>query len=272
VKPRGSSILAIILLAVLFPACGNAGTICTIVADADHERLVLEEGDCRTRVTPASTFKLPLALMGYDTGILVDEHAPRLPYRKEYVDWGGDAWRQPTDPKRWLKYSVVWYSRQLTRSMGQERIEGYLSSFKFGNADFSGDPGKNNGLDRAWLSSSLEISPEEQIAFLRKFVNRTLPVSMNAHDLLEKTVEQTRLAKGWVAWGKTGSAYPRKQDGGFDRSRAYGWYVGWARNGSRTIVFARLIQDDSRQQVSAGVRARQSLLDDLPLLGEPMLR
>ncbi|ASX27927.1 hypothetical protein BA173_03570 [Rickettsia sp. MEAM1 (Bemisia tabaci)] len=52
--------------------------------------------------------------------------------------------------------------------------------FSYGNQDTSGDKGKNNGLTNAWLSSSLEISPEEQIAFLQKLAADQLPVSLKA--------------------------------------------------------------------------------------------
>ena len=73
-------------------------------------KTLVEEGDCTGRVTPASTFKVPLAVMGFDAGVLTDAHAPVLTIRPGEPDWLGDAWRQPTDPTRWMKYSVVWYS------------------------------------------------------------------------------------------------------------------------------------------------------------------
>src|SRR6185437_16999365 len=88
----------------------QARTICTLVVDAKTGKAVAEQGDCATRVTPASTAKIAFAVMGYDAGFLKTEHDPTLPYKPGYVDWGGAAWRQPTDPVRWLKYSVVWFS------------------------------------------------------------------------------------------------------------------------------------------------------------------
>ncbi|MGA9222687.1 MAG: penicillin-binding transpeptidase domain-containing protein, partial [Pseudomonas graminis] len=87
-----------------------AGTICTIVADAKNGEVLLEEGDCRSRVTPASTFKIAISLMGFDTAFLQNEHSPTLPYRPGGPDWGGAAWLEPTDAARWFQYSVVWFS------------------------------------------------------------------------------------------------------------------------------------------------------------------
>ncbi len=63
----------------------------------------MQEGDCATRVTPASTFKIAISLMGFDSGFLKDAHTPTLPYREGYVDWGGAEWLKPTDPTRWIK-------------------------------------------------------------------------------------------------------------------------------------------------------------------------
>ena len=245
----------------------QAATICTAMADAGTGAVLLQEGNCIERVTPASTFKIALSLMGYDAGFLKDEHKPSLPYRQGYVDWGGDAWRQDTDPSRWMQYSVVWYSQQITQALGAERFQKYAKALRYGNADVSGDPGKDNSLERSWISSSLKISPLEQLGFLRKLVNYQLPVSKHA---MQETHRLTRLADvdGWQVHGKTGAAFPRKMDGSFDEARGYGWFVGWASKGERSIVFARLVQDEQKGLQSAGLRTRAAMLKELPALLE----
>ena len=233
-------------------------------ADAASGDVLLEEGDCRSRVTPASTFKIALSLIGYDAGYLTGITTPVLPYRQGYPDWGGKNWTQPTDPQRWMKYSVVWYSQQITGALGGDRIERYLSAFGYGNADFAGDPGRNNGLERAWISSSLKIAPSEQVTFLRALVNRGLPVVPDAIDKTMAIVETVAVGNGWLVSGKTGTAYPRMADGSFDRARGWGWFVGWAKKGNRTVVFARLNQDERREKGSAGIRARTAFLEQWP--------
>lgn len=260
--------LPFLTMALLIPALlpAHAKTICTIVADAASGKVLREEGDCKTRYTPASTTKIAFAVMGFDSGFLKDAHSPTLPFKEGYADWLGDVWKQPTDPARWLKYSVVWYSQLITHELGEKRLEQYAAKFGFGNADFSGDPGKNNGLDRAWISSSLKISPEEQVTFLRKLVNRTLPVSPDVFDKTYESVEVTPASGGWSVHGKTGSAFPRKADGSFDRARAYGWFVGWAEKGDRTVIFARLDQDEKKQPGGGGRRVREVFLKELPEL------
>ena len=261
-----SALISFLPLAFSLSATAQAATICTAIADAASGTVVMQEGNCIDRVTPASTFKIALSLMGYDAGFLKDQHAPRLPYKQTYVDWGGDAWRQDTDPARWMQYSVVWYSQQITQSLGAARFQKYTRSLGYGNADVSGDPGKDNSLERSWISSSLKISPLEQLGFLRKLVNRQLPVSRQAMD---QTASLTRLADlpgGWQLHGKTGAAFPRKADGSADEAHGYGWFVGWASKGERTFVFARLVQDEQAGQQSAGLRTREAMIRELPAM------
>ncbi|WP_419410013.1 hypothetical protein [Primorskyibacter sp. 2E107] len=50
-----------------FPARA-AATVCILIADADTADILLDEGDCRSRTTPASTFKVPVAVMPVTRG------------------------------------------------------------------------------------------------------------------------------------------------------------------------------------------------------------
>ncbi|WP_339763428.1 class D beta-lactamase [uncultured Hoeflea sp.] len=244
----------------------QARQVCMIVATTAGD-IVHEQGDCRSRVTPASTFKVALSLIGFDTGVLTGAHHPVMDFRKGDPAWGGEAWLRPTDPASWLKYSVVWYSQRITRDLGEQTLTRYAQAFGYGNADFSGDAGKNNGLERAWIASSLKISPAEQVMFLGKLVAHRLPVSADALETTEAIMDR-RVAGDWTVSGKTGAAYPRLADGSFDRSHGWGWYVGWARRADQTLVFARLDQDQKRQPGSPGLRTRDALLGAWPALAD----
>lgn len=146
-KLRGIVISMILAGSACAPA--QAATICTVIADAKSGNFLIRQGNCDERFTPASTFKVALSLMGYDSGFLRDEHKPTLPYREGYPDWGGENWKEPTDATRWMKYSVVWFSQVMAQSLGAQQFATYATKFDYGNADVSGDPGKDNGLERA---------------------------------------------------------------------------------------------------------------------------
>lgn len=261
--------LAAIAFGCAVPA--QAKTLCTIIADADSGQILLQQGDCESRVTPASTFKVPLAVMGFDAGFLADERSPSFPFREGYPDWV-EAWKRDTDPTSWMKHSVVWYSQEIARSLGVSQLETYASAFGYGNAAFAGDPGRDNALERAWISSSLKISPVEQVGFLRRLYNRDLPVGDRALDMTHRIVESWTAGGGWNVHGKTGSAFPRNADGSFNYGRGWGWFVGWAKKGNDTFVFARLNQDEKRVRGPAGLRARDAFLEEFPALAGSLAR
>jgi beta-lactamase class D len=257
-------------IAVIASVSGAASAppdnICTVLADASTGAILRQEGECDRPVPPASTFKIPIALMGYDAGFLKDETTPKLPFKEGYPDWI-ESWRADTDPAAWMQNSVVWYSQQVTQTLGKGKFEGYVTAFGYGNADVSGDKDKDNGLTRAWLSSSLRISPLEQIDFLTKVVGRKLPVSAHAYEMTEAILTEYELPNGWTVRGKTGAGFPVKADGTPDRQKPIGWYVGWARKDGRTVVFARLKENSEPQKMSPGLGSRDELLEVLP----PML-
>lgn len=65
------------------------------------------------RISPCSTFKITLSLIGYDAGILIDETTPTWDFQDGYDDWLA-SWRAPLTPKSWMQYSCVWYSKVLS--------------------------------------------------------------------------------------------------------------------------------------------------------------
>ena len=244
-----------------WPADTSTPFGCTSLLDAASGKQLVRQGQCAERITPASTFNIAVSLMGYDSGVLQDEHTPRLPYKPGYPAWGPN-WKTATDPDSWLKNSVVWYAQQVTSTLGAERFGRYIHSFGYGNQDVSGDAGKNNGLTLSWISSSLKLSPDEQTAFLSKIVNRSLPVTQHAYDMTMRIMPSEALANGWLIHGKTGTASAALPDGSRDAQHQYGWYVGWAQKGQRTIVFTRMAQLD-RKKGNAGARVKQAMLREL---------
>ncbi len=276
-RPRVGRILAIAALACVFaaslafqpalawrsvPAASQAPFSCTMMVDAASGEQLARDGHCDERVTPASTFNIPVALMGFDSGILRGEHAPVLPFKTGYPSYNA-SWRAATDPTSFLQNSVLWYAQQVTAGLGAARLHQYVQRFDYGNGNMGGDPGKDNGVTQAWVSSSLRISPLEQVRFLRQVANRELPLSAHAYDMTERIMPKQTLANGWEVVGKTGTASALLPNGNEDATRQYGWYVGWAKKGQRTVVFARLMLDAKQESGMGGARAREAMLGQL---------
>jgi beta-lactamase class D len=252
---RVSAIIMAIVVGVAVQA--SAAATCTLVVDATTGAALVHTGDrCEQPLTPASTFKIPLSLIGFDSGILRDADRPAWPYKEEYQAWIED-WKRTTTPQTWLRDSVVWYSQELTRALGEEKFHKYVEALRYGNRDVSG------GLTTAWLSSTLRISAVEQVSFVRRMVQRQLPVSRDAIDRT-MAIMPMQESGGWRISGKTGTGFQRRPDGTNDPDRQVGWFVGWARRDGRVLVFARLIEDERREDSRAGLRARDTLAADWP--------
>lgn len=227
-----------------------------VVADVATRAILLRQGACDRRFTPASTFKVPLALIGFDSGILQDAHHPAWEYRPELQAPERD--RKTVDPTVWLRDSVVWYSQEITRKLGMEDFRRYVDLLGYGNRNLSG----KDALTRAWLDSSLALSPEEQVGFVLGLLHRDFPVSEHAYAMTGASMPVFEAEGGWTVRGKTGTAELNDPD------RDLGWFVGWAERGDRRLAFARLQVPNGRQEGFMGPRVRQAFLAELPGLAE----
>ncbi len=240
---------------------------CTVVIDALSGEAIYRTGKCDQAVYPQSTFKLPLAMMGYDAGILKDAHTPRWDYQAKFERPKRE--QQATDPTIWERDSIVWYSQEIARRLGKQAFANYIRGFDYGNRDVAGGPGGTDGLTESWLMSSLKISPDQQADFMRRFVTGKLPISPEAMKQTEAIVPVFKAADGWTIRGKTGSGSMRGANGKGDRNRPIGWFVGWAEKGERKLVFARLLVDTKRHSDKPiSFTVRDSLIADLPGLAD----
>jgi len=238
---------------------------CTLILDASSGKSIHREGICAERFSPASTFKVPLAVMGFDAGILKGAHDPAWTWH-EGID-APKRDRKTVDPMAWERDSVLWYSREVARRLGLEKFTSYVTALDYGNKDVSGDPGKDNGLTHAWLASSLVISPDEQAQFIHRLLSDALPVAKEAHAKTRKIIPGFDAPGGWRVYGKTGSIWLRNSKGQFDRTQPIGWFVGWAEKRGQRVVFARLeVGKDDSSQGPRGPAVRAVFLKELPRL------
>lgn len=158
-SPLKLAIAAAFLFSSAATAAERPGSLisCTVVAELASGEVLVREGACDQRFAPMSTFKVPLAVMGFDAGILESAHAPVWAIMHQYNPSDREMAFPEVDPTAWEKNSIVWFSQHLTTLLGETAFARYVADFDYGNADVSG------GLTRAWLMSSLRISPDEQV-------------------------------------------------------------------------------------------------------------
>ncbi len=212
-----------------------------LLIDGITNEIVLELGShVAERISPCSTFKITLSLMGYDAGILIDEKTPTWDFQDGYDDWLA-AWRVPVFPKSWMQSSCVWYSKVLSLQLGLENIQSYLTSMEYGNKDMSGGLAEPGPADPPWINSSLRISPREQVDFIQKMILGKFPISQHAVQMTKALLFKEELPEGWKLFGKTGwsGSYIGK-DG---KPLEHGWFVGWLEKDHKVFPFAYLIRE-----------------------------
>lgn len=257
-------LITFLCTSLLFCSTSYAQGSCFLAKDG--ETVLKQEGsECDKRYAPNSTFKIALSLMGFDSGILKGSLHPEWPYRKEY-ELFLNVWKYPQNPHTWMRDSCVWYSQVLTQKLGMKRFSAYVDSFHYGNQDVSGDKGKNNGLTHSWLSSSLAISPVEQVKFLQKIVHKQLPISANAFRMTKDIIYIQELPGGWKLYGKTGTGQQLTADKSQKLPLQHGWFVGWIEKNGRVVAFADHVVDSKKETTFASFRAKSDALIQLSYL------
>jgi len=220
---------------------------------------VLELGPhVQERISPCSTFKITLSLMGYDAGILIDETTPTWDFQDGYDDWLA-SWRVPLTPKSWMQYSCVWYSKILSLQLGLEKIQGYLISMEYGNKDMSGGLAQPGPKDPVWINSSLTISPKEQVNFIQKMILGKLPISSIAIQMTKTLLFKEESPDGWKLFGKTGwSGSDIGKDG---KTLEHGWFIGWLEKDHNFFPFAYLIREQKINLDQRIPRVKQLLVE-----------
>jgi beta-lactamase class D len=253
-----------LLALFLFVPCIHAFSVEEnfLLIDGMTDEVVTELGpNINKRMSPCSTFKIPLSLMGYDSGVLKDETNPTWDFQEGYDDLLV-SWRAPQSPLSWMKYSCVWYSKVL--SIELRVIQNYLTTIEYGNQDASGGLADLGPLDPFWINSSLEISPKEQVDFLQKMIRAQLPISSRAIQMTRAIMFNEELPEGWKLFGKTGwSGSVIAKDG---KILEHSWFVGWIEKDESFYPFAYLIRDKKINLNQRIPRVKQLLIQSNVML------
>lgn len=214
-----------------------------VVYDMKNDRYVrYNPRRCRVRYSPKSTFKIPNSLIGLETGVIRDaefviqwnreKYPPQANWDQEpFVHWGKDHTLRSA-----IKYSVLWYYRELALSVGSSRMKRYVERFDYGNKAVSGR------VDNFWLNNDvLRISADEQVEFLKAFYQGRLPVSKRSTEIVKDILVLERGAS-YTLSAKTG--------GGPIREGVYiGWFVGYLESGGNVYFFATNIEGASFAEI-----------------------
>lgn len=213
-----------------------------VVYDMKNDRyLRYNKERCRQRFSPKSTFKIPNSLIGLETGVIRDaefviqwdreKYPPQANWNEEpFVHWGKDQTLRSA-----LKYSVLWYYRELALRVGEQQMRKYVTAFDYGNEDTSGR------VDNFWLNNVLKISADEQVEFLKAFYTGRLPVSKRSTEIV-KDILVLEKTPTYQLSAKTGG-------GPIDEGIYIGWFVGYLESNGNVYFFATNIEGASYVEI-----------------------
>jgi beta-lactamase class D len=212
---------------------------------------------CQERFTPCSSFKVAAALMGFEAGILKNEN--------QIIKWDGikrdrAEINQDQTPFTWMSNSAKWVTEWIMPQVGAKAIQHYLDAFEYGNKDFSG------GFKDAWVSSSLKVSAEEQMAFFSKFWGDKLALSRKTVDLTKKIIFIKKIGNAEL-YGKTGTGCLVGHDCMDRPGKMLGWFVGALKKDSKTYIIVANASDLKDQERPGGPRMRGTTIDILKEMG-----
>jgi beta-lactamase class D len=214
--------------------------------------VVTDPVECAVRSAPASTFKIPHALIALETGVVADGST--------VLAWDGTpqpfpSWERNHSLESAIRSSVVWFFRRTAALIGRERMLQYLRRLDYASDTFEDD------VTSFWLNGDLVVSPEEQLRFMRRLMRDELPVSRDhvetvrtalrmPPDSLTNASGRHDFMLGWrgpvVVRAKTGFTSV-----GDER---VAWLVGHIETSSREYVFASRVR-------SAGALAGTAAID-----------
>jgi beta-lactamase class D len=206
-------------IAKIFAQSGVDGTI--VISSLHSGKTFIHNAPRAKRRFPvASTFKI------LNTLISLEEKA--ISGKDDVLKWNGHVydlpdWNRDQTLESAFKVSCVWYFQELARRVGAAKYQNYLHKSGYGELR---EPFEETTF---WLDGSLTISATEQVEFLKKVYQRSLPFSASSYEtlseimLVEKTPNFTLRAKtGW-------SARSNPQTG---------WYVGYVETENDVWFFA----------------------------------
>lgn len=170
---------------------------------------------------PASTFKIPNSIIALETYVVRNDST--------ILKWNGKQralkiWERDLTLKQAFHLSCVPCYQDIAKSIGAEKMKDYIKKFDYGNIQIT-----DSTITNFWLEGKSKISQFQQIDFLLRFYDGTLPITKRTENIMKRMMI-IESHDDMVLSGKTGWA---QRDGSNN-----GWFVGYIEKGKEVYYFA----------------------------------
>ncbi len=158
---------------------------------------IYKKANVSTRYSPASTFKIFLSLVALHTGVAPNEDM--------VIKWDGikrkEKWDKDMNLREAFTSSSEPYYKELAKRIGQPELQKWLDSTRYGN--------KKIGpvLETCWTDGSLQITPDEQVGFIKKLYFDELPFDKRSQRLVRSMMLRETQPK-YKMYYKSGTEVP----------------------------------------------------------------
>ncbi len=206
---------------------------------------------------PASTFKIVNALIGLQTGRIVNE--------KMVIKWDGVTrifpegdtaknWNKDLTMKEAFQYSALPYFQEVARRIGKDTMQFWLDSLGYGTKKIT------TVIDSFWIDNSLKVTPDEQLGLVKKLYFDQLPFNKTTQDIVKRIMVRESNANYTLAY-KTGLGF--KENG-----KSLGWMVGWIEENKHVYFFvlnaegaANAPMMSARENILKGILKREGFFE-----------
>lgn len=212
------------------------------------EYFLYNEKESRKRYTPDSTYKLYLALIGFDRNVMSLNNTEQKWDGKENAF---KEWNQNQNLNSAMRYSVNWYFENINNSIKNKELKSYISELQYGNENISGS--KNY-----WNESSLKISAIEQVNLLMKLDNQQLKFDEKYINAVKDSITLNK-SNQYRYSGKTGT-------GIINGKETNGWFIGTIEKNGKSYYFATHLDSKDNASGKKAKNISEKILEELGLM------
>lgn len=257
------SLIVAIAAALALSSTARVATGECVIAQAlnGSAQFVSDPVECDVATLPASTFKIPHALIALETGVVT---------ATTRMAWDGTSqpfpvWQRDHTLDSSIKSSVFWVYRRTAGLIGRDRMRDALASFRYAADSFDGK------LTSFWVDGDLLVTPREQLAFMRRVARYELPV---AREHVDTVMSAMRMPAGRIlnaagshpfdlTWPAPLVVRAKTGNGGV-RGERVSWLIGHVETGAASYVFAARVRSRGSLPTTAGADLARRVLNAHP--------